>query len=195
MTKQELEQRVASLEQIVLRAAAGPALQLHQPQQHQPIITPPPAPKKPRKTKTKAKTKAPTDIAPAVPLQAVDGALTPLNQVLKGLKPSVKCIEGVQPLMDGHYVLGRGGKPKKTAGVNAQNLRRVWSTIIHLRKNDPTGEAMNAEALKADLDDLKDWLHDDREFLAAINTNPNLAVFWFIDCWLAATGQMDDDDE
>lgn len=205
MTKTELEQRVQALELVVLRAAAQqstPQLPPHLQQAIEAQATPakPKAPKRKPKAKRAGYDRTGTvddliaenkpDIAPIVPLQAVDGALSPLNAVLRECKSTQKSVEGITPLCELDDVLERANV-KPATGVNANNVRRAWATIFHFRATDDDG--LDAEQVRADLSDFKSWARDPM-FIRALNLDPQLAVAWFIDVLLATNGDLGEDD-
>jgi hypothetical protein len=182
--EEQLEQRIAQLEVIVLRAAAqAPQLPPAPPQT---IIEATPA--TPPKRKPKAKAAPPPDITPVVQLQAVDGALSPLNAVLRECKATQKSVQGIAPLCSLDDVLSRANV-KPSIGVKAENVRRAWSTIFHFRAEDDEG--LDVEQAREDLLDFKKWAKDPL-FVRALNTDPTLAVAWFIDVLLATNGDLED---
>lgn len=181
-TKLELEQRVAQLELMVLRGAV-PQHMLPPPT----IIETTAEPTKPKKRKPRAKASPPPDIAPVV-LQAVDGALSPLNQVLKECKATKKSVQGITPLCSLDDVLERANV-KPATGVKAENVRRAWATIFHFRVEDD--EEFDAEQARADLRDFKQWARDPL-YVKLLNLDPMLAVCWFVDVLLASNGDLED---
>jgi hypothetical protein len=186
-TKLELEQRVQALELVVLQAAA--AQQVPQLPPHlRDAIEAQSTPAKPKK-KRKPKAAAP-DITPIVPLQAVDGALSPLNAVLRECKATKKSVQGIQPLCELDDVLSRANV-KPAIGVKADNVRRAWATIFHFRATDDGG--LDLEQARADLADFKQWARDPM-FIRALNLDPQLAVSWFIDVLLATNGDLGEED-
>jgi len=189
LTTTELENRVQALELVVLRAAASqsvPQLPPHL-QQAMEVKATPAKPKAPKR-KAKAAPAAPPDIAPAMPLQAVNGALEPLNAVLRDCKTSKKSVEGIAPLCDLDDVLERSNV-KASIGVKADNVRRAWATLYHFRASDDGG--LDAEQLGEDLKDFKKWSRDPM-FLKMLNLDPMLAVCWFLDVLLASNGDKED---
>jgi hypothetical protein len=195
--EQELEQRIAQLELIVLRAAA------QSPQLPPPTIieaAPAKPKKKPKKQKRAGFDRTGTvddliaqnkpDIAPVVPLQAVDGALSPLNAVLRELKATQKSVQGIAPLCELDDVLERANV-KASVGIRADNVKRAWATIFHFRATDDGG--LDLEQARADLADFRQWARDPM-FSRALNLDPQLAVAWFIDVLLATNGDLGKDD-
>jgi len=193
----DLEQRLQALELVVLRAAAQQSLpQL--PQHLQRAIEAQAAPAPPAKPKRKPKARAappappapPPDISPPVPLRMVEGALSPLNAVLRDCKATKKAVAGIAPLCELDDVLSRKNV-KPATGVKAENVKRAWATIFHFRATDDGG--LDAEQAREDLLDFKKWSHDPM-FIRALNLDPELAVAWFIDVLLATNGDLEEDD-
>ena len=120
-------------------------------------------------------------------LQVVEGTLEPVGRVLKTLKKSRKSVKGVEPLISFDEVVDHPAVDNRT-GINAENLRRIWATLVHFRVEDETDTAEN---LAADLKDLKIWAKDSH-FLRLVNLDPALAVVWFMD---DALDDEDDEDE
>lgn len=117
-------------------------------------------------------------------LQAVEGTLEPVGRVLKTL--TRKSVKGVEPLISFDDVVDHPPVNNK-AGINAENLKRIWATLVHFRMEDDSADAEN---IAADLKDLKVWAKDSH-FLRLVNIDPALAVVWFMD---AALDEEDDED-
>jgi hypothetical protein len=186
----ELEQRLCRLEQLVLRAAAQSNVSRDQLEQLAPLTPLPPKPK--AKAKPKPKPKAKPDITPQQPkLQVLEGALEPLSNVLRGLKATKKSLGQYSPLLTIQDVLERPAI-KGNVGVKAENVRRTWATILHLRADDDEG--FDPQAARGDLADFRRWARDP-QFVRMMNLDPSLAVCWFVDTLLAANGDLWEEDQ
>jgi len=197
--QQQMELRLLALE---TRLAGLPVAQMPALPAAPQAAAPAPKKAKAKKAPRKAKPAAlPTtqavkpDIAPRPQLQVVQGALTPLSDVLRGLKTTSKSVADLEHLLPLEEYLERKVVPLKT-GVNGHNIKRAWSTLVHFRINDDTEEGeepVNAKTeLASDLKNFKRWCKEPR-FLAVLNNNPDAAVFWFVDVMLASNGDMDMD--
>lgn len=139
-------------------------------------------------------------LQPRTQLQVVEGALQPLGGVLSRLKLKQT---GEVLFASSDEVLDRPQVGRRV-GVNAENVKRAWASLVALRledlepdEEDEEDEEMDPEevraALAADFKDFKTWCRDP-SFLRAINLDPHIAVCWFVDVMLAANGDLSTED-
>ena len=139
-------------------------------------------------------------LQPRKQLQVVAGALQPLGDALRALKLKQT---GVLLFADSDEVLDRP-QARLNVGVNGENVKRAWATLVALRLEDLEPDEEDEEdeevdpkevraALAADFKDFKTWCRDPN-FLRAINLDPHIAVCWFVDVMLAANGDLSTED-